>query len=184
MGQQQKIAASTAGKNLVSPEASVDHHGLSDGCLCVGTHKPVNDARICPARELPDTVSALMRAKPAVPPATHPDARDTPFESERDPISQSIEASLESYTREAQTISRSQPIHWIACSRRQSFRNPVVRVLSHSIPGLCTRLPGRRVMYATEQTIARSYPKLRRFHPGTAVRPWPVSDMELRCYFP
>ena len=54
-----------------------------------------------------------MRAKPAVspvPPASPPDSRDTPVESERDQISQNIEAVLEFYTRENQKISRSQRI--------------------------------------------------------------------------
>jgi Predicted membrane protein len=51
-----------------------------------------------------------MRSKPAVPPASPPDSRDTPFESERDQTSQNIEAVLEFYTREEQKISRSQRI--------------------------------------------------------------------------
>jgi len=51
-----------------------------------------------------------MRSKPAVPPASLPDARDPQFESERDQISQNIEAILEFYTREEQKISRSQRI--------------------------------------------------------------------------
>jgi uncharacterized membrane protein len=51
-----------------------------------------------------------MRAKPAVPPASPPDLRDTPVESERDQISQNIAAVLEFYTREEQKISRSQRI--------------------------------------------------------------------------
>jgi uncharacterized membrane protein len=51
-----------------------------------------------------------MRAKPAVPPAPPPDARDPPFEAEHDQISQNIEAVLEFYTREEQKISRSQRI--------------------------------------------------------------------------
>jgi uncharacterized membrane protein len=51
-----------------------------------------------------------MRSKPAVPPASPPDARETPIESERDQISQNIEAILEFYTREEQKISRSQRI--------------------------------------------------------------------------
>jgi uncharacterized membrane protein len=51
-----------------------------------------------------------MRSKAAVPPASPPDARDTPFESERDQISQNIEAVLDFYTREEQKISRSQRI--------------------------------------------------------------------------
>jgi len=51
-----------------------------------------------------------MRSKPAVPPASPPDARDTPSESERDQISQNIEAVLEFYAREEQKISRSQRI--------------------------------------------------------------------------
>ena len=51
-----------------------------------------------------------MRSKVAVPPASPPDARDTPFESERDQTSQNIEAVLDFYTREEQKISRSQRI--------------------------------------------------------------------------
>jgi uncharacterized membrane protein len=51
-----------------------------------------------------------MESKPAVPPTSPPDARDTPFESERDQISQNIEAVLEFYTREEQKISRWQRI--------------------------------------------------------------------------
>ena len=51
-----------------------------------------------------------MRSKPAVPPASPPDARDAPFESERDQISRNIEAILEFYAREEQKISRSQRI--------------------------------------------------------------------------
>src|SRR5450830_762090 len=51
-----------------------------------------------------------MRSKPAVPPASPPDPRDTPFESERDQISQNIEAVLEFYTREEQKVSRWQRI--------------------------------------------------------------------------
>ena len=51
-----------------------------------------------------------MRSKVAVPPASPPDARDTPFESERDQISKNIEAVLDFYTREEQKISRSQRI--------------------------------------------------------------------------
>ena len=51
-----------------------------------------------------------MKSKVAVPPASPPDARDTPFESERDQTSQNIEAVLDFYTREEQKISRSQRI--------------------------------------------------------------------------
>src|ERR1019366_2664415 len=51
-----------------------------------------------------------MRSNPAVPPASPPDPRDTPFESDRDQISQNIEAVLDFYTREEQKISRSQRI--------------------------------------------------------------------------
>jgi len=51
-----------------------------------------------------------MGSKPTVPPASPPDTRDTPFESERDQISQNIEAVLEFYTREEQKISRWQRI--------------------------------------------------------------------------
>ena len=49
-----------------------------------------------------------MRSKPAVLPTSPPDSRDTPLESERDQISQNIEAVLEFYAREEQKISRSQ----------------------------------------------------------------------------
>jgi hypothetical protein len=48
-----------------------------------------------------------MRSKPTVLP---PDPRGTPLESERDQISQNIEAVLEFYAREEQKISRSQRI--------------------------------------------------------------------------
>jgi len=48
--------------------------------------------------------------KPAVPPVPSPDIPDTPVGSERDQISQNIEAVLEFYTREEQKISRSQRI--------------------------------------------------------------------------
>lgn len=51
-----------------------------------------------------------MRSKPAVPPVSPPDPPGTPFESERDQISQNIEAVLEFYTREEQKISRWQRI--------------------------------------------------------------------------
>jgi uncharacterized membrane protein len=51
-----------------------------------------------------------MRANPDVPPASPPDSNDTTVESERDQISQNIEAVLEFYTRENQKISRSQRI--------------------------------------------------------------------------
>jgi uncharacterized membrane protein len=51
-----------------------------------------------------------MRSKPAVLPTSLPDPRDTPLESERDQISQNIEAVLEFYTREEQKISRWQRI--------------------------------------------------------------------------
>ena len=51
-----------------------------------------------------------MIPKPAVPSASLPDPHDTPFESERDQISQNIEAVLEFYSREEQKISRSQRI--------------------------------------------------------------------------
>jgi len=47
-----------------------------------------------------------MGSKPAVPPTSPPDSRDTPFESERDQISQNIDAVLEFYTREEQKIGR------------------------------------------------------------------------------
>jgi len=51
-----------------------------------------------------------MRSRPAVLPASPPDARDPSSESERDQISQNLEAVLEFYTREAQKLSRSQRI--------------------------------------------------------------------------
>jgi len=51
-----------------------------------------------------------MRSKPAAPPASPPEARETPSESERDQISKNIDAVLEFYTREEQKISRSQRI--------------------------------------------------------------------------
>ncbi len=51
-----------------------------------------------------------MRAKPAIPPASPPDPRDTPVESERDQISKNIEAVLDFYTRENQKIGSSQRI--------------------------------------------------------------------------
>ena len=51
-----------------------------------------------------------MRSRPAAPPASPPDPRDTPFESERDQISQNIEAVLEFYKREEQKVSRSQRV--------------------------------------------------------------------------
>jgi uncharacterized membrane protein len=49
-----------------------------------------------------------MSSKPAVPPASPPDARDAPFESEGGQTSQNIEAVLEFYAREEQKISSSQ----------------------------------------------------------------------------
>ncbi len=72
----------------------MDNHGFSDGRPCAGTHKPVNGVRNCPARACRITYHALMRFKPAVPPTWTPDARDPQFESERDQISQNIEAIL------------------------------------------------------------------------------------------
>jgi len=51
-----------------------------------------------------------MISKPAVPPASPPDPRDTPSESDRDQISQNIEAVLGFYTREEQKIGRWQRI--------------------------------------------------------------------------
>ncbi|MDD5287338.1 MAG: DUF1003 domain-containing protein [Desulfuromonadaceae bacterium] len=51
-----------------------------------------------------------MKTKPDLPPATPPDSPDMPAESERDQISQNIEAVLDFYTREDQKISRSQRI--------------------------------------------------------------------------
>ena len=51
-----------------------------------------------------------MKAKPAIPSELPPSPRDTPVESERDQISQNIEAVLEFYAREEQKISRSQRI--------------------------------------------------------------------------
>ncbi len=49
-----------------------------------------------------------MRSEPAVPAASSADASSTPFEAERDQISQNIEAVLAFYTREEQKISHSQ----------------------------------------------------------------------------
>jgi len=49
-----------------------------------------------------------MRTKPELPPETPPDSSDMPIESERDQISQNIEAILDFYAREDQKISRSQ----------------------------------------------------------------------------
>ena len=51
-----------------------------------------------------------MESRPAVAPASPPDARDPQFASDRDQISQNIEAILEFYAREEQKISRSQRI--------------------------------------------------------------------------
>jgi uncharacterized membrane protein len=51
-----------------------------------------------------------MKSKPAVPPASPPHPGDTPSESERDQISQNIEAVLEFYAREEQKLSRPQRI--------------------------------------------------------------------------
>lgn len=51
-----------------------------------------------------------MRNNSAVPPASVPDLGDTDVGSERDQVSQNIEAVLEFYTREEQKISRSQRI--------------------------------------------------------------------------
>jgi uncharacterized membrane protein len=51
-----------------------------------------------------------MSSKPAVPPASPPDAPDTPFESEGDQTSQNIEAVQEFHTREELKVSRSQRI--------------------------------------------------------------------------
>jgi uncharacterized membrane protein len=51
-----------------------------------------------------------MRPQPAVSPASPPDSRDPPFESESDQIGQNIEAVLEFYAREEQKLSRSQRI--------------------------------------------------------------------------
>ncbi|BCB27201.1 hypothetical protein SKTS_20870 [Sulfurimicrobium lacus] len=48
--------------------------------------------------------------EPAVPPASQPDYRETPLESERDQISQNIGAVLDFYTREEQKVSRWQRI--------------------------------------------------------------------------
>lgn len=49
-----------------------------------------------------------MKSSPAVPPAPPPGVRDAPFESERDQISQNIEAILEFYAHEEEKISHSQ----------------------------------------------------------------------------
>ena len=51
-----------------------------------------------------------MGSKPAAPPLSPPDPGDTPLASERDQISQNIEAVLDFYTREDQKISASQRI--------------------------------------------------------------------------
>jgi len=51
-----------------------------------------------------------MKSEPAVQPTLPPDSRDTPSESERDQISQNIEAVLDFYTREELKISRWQRI--------------------------------------------------------------------------
>lgn len=51
-----------------------------------------------------------MLSTPAKPHGSPTDAREAPIESERDQISQNIEAVLEFYTREDQKISRSQRI--------------------------------------------------------------------------
>src|ERR1017187_2313717 len=52
----------------------------------------------------------MMKAKTAALSALSSDHRDSPVESERDQISQNIEAVLEFYTGEEQKISRSQRI--------------------------------------------------------------------------
>jgi uncharacterized membrane protein len=49
-----------------------------------------------------------MESKPTAPPTSPPDARDPRPESERDQISQNIEAILEFYAREEQKLSRPQ----------------------------------------------------------------------------
>ena len=51
-----------------------------------------------------------MKSEAPVPPGSLPDGQGTPFESERDPTSQNIEAVLDFYTREEQKITRSQRI--------------------------------------------------------------------------
>ena len=51
-----------------------------------------------------------METKPTAAPVSPPDPRATPADSERDQISQNIEAVLEFYAREEQKISRSQRI--------------------------------------------------------------------------
>lgn len=51
-----------------------------------------------------------MKPIPTVPSAPPPDAPDTSFDSERDQITQNIEAIQEFYTREDQKISRSQRV--------------------------------------------------------------------------
>lgn len=51
-----------------------------------------------------------MRTKLDLPPESHKDSRDIPVESERDQISQNIEAILDFYAREDQKISGSQRI--------------------------------------------------------------------------
>ena len=52
----------------------------------------------------------LMNSQPAASPQSPPQSHDTPLASERDQISQNIEAVLEFYAREEQKISRSQRI--------------------------------------------------------------------------
>ncbi len=51
-----------------------------------------------------------MSTKPAIPPESTPDPRETPDESELDQISQNIAAVLNFYTRENQKVSNSQRI--------------------------------------------------------------------------
>ena len=51
-----------------------------------------------------------MKSETPVPPGSPPDGQGTPFEFERDPTSQNIEAVRDFYTREEQKISRSQRI--------------------------------------------------------------------------
>jgi uncharacterized membrane protein len=51
-----------------------------------------------------------MKSEAPVPPGSPPNGEGTPFESERDPTSQNIEAVLDFYTHEEQKISRSQRI--------------------------------------------------------------------------
>ena len=71
-----------------------NYHGLVDGCLYAVTHKPVDEARIrqtwgpAGSSTCPDAIQAFRA------PGIAYGCPGTPFEFERDQISQSIEASL------------------------------------------------------------------------------------------